>query len=131
MNKAFLCGSLGADAELKVLANGTSVLKFSLATNEKWTGKDGTKQEKTTWHKCNMWGPGGPKLAQYLLKGTKLLVEGSIENGSYEKDGIKMYTSDIKVQNVEFVGGSAGGNKPTAIQDPDGLDAPDEDNVPF
>lgn len=105
MNEVFLLGNLGNDAELRVTAGGKSVLKFSLATSEKWTDAKGEKQEKTQWHRCVFWNDRGEKLAQYLTKGTKLVVRGSIDYGSYDKDGTKVYTTDIKVRNVEFAGG--------------------------
>lgn len=110
MNRVVLMGNLGADAELKVLGNGSAVSKFSLATTEKWKDSEGNKQEKTSWHRCNLWGKRAQAVSQYLTKGTRVLVEGSIEYGSYEKDGVKHYTTDIKVLNLEFVGGGKNGN---------------------
>jgi single-strand DNA-binding protein len=105
LNKVFLLGRLGSDAELKVTGSGASVLQFSLATSEKYTDKNNTKQEKTQWHRCKLWGDRATKLAQYLTKGSQIVVEGTIEYGSYEKDGVKHYTTDIKCFNVEFAGG--------------------------
>lgn len=136
MNKVILCGNLGADAELKVTQSGKAFLKFSLATTETWKDKDGNKQEKASWHRCQMWGDRAEKLAQHLTKGTKLLVDGSIEYGSYEKDGVKHYTTDIKVFNVEFTGGKKGDapGKPAADEgDDDGLPPASVggDEIPF
>lgn len=114
MNKILLIGNIGADAELKVLANDNAVLKFNLATSEKWKDKNGDKQEKTEWHRVSLFGPRAKNLAQYLTKGTKVVVEGSMTYGSYEKDGVKHYTADVKAQNIEFVGG---GNKKDSNDD--------------
>jgi single-strand DNA-binding protein len=130
MNKVILVGGVGSDAELKVLANGSAVCKFSIATNEKWVDKAGVKQEKTTWHRCNLWGTRAEKIAQYITKGSKLLVEGSIDNGSFEKEGVKHNTSDIKVSNVEFLGGSKPGGQ-SAGADPDGLPPAGDEEPPF
>ncbi len=107
MNKVILQGNLGNDAELKILPNGSSLLKFSLATSEKWKDANGAKQERTTWHNCSYFSKGAANLVQYLTKGTKILVEGSIENREYEKDGEKRYASGVKVRDLEFCGGSS------------------------
>lgn len=109
MNRVTLMGNLGKDAELRVLANGNAIAKFTLATTEKWKNSEGEPQEKTQWHRCSMFGKRASALAQHLKKGTKLVVEGSIDYGSYEKEGVKHYTTDIKVSNVEFAGGTKTG----------------------
>lgn len=106
MNRVFLMGNLGKDAELKVLAGDNAVCNFSVATSETWKDKQtGEKKERTEWHRCQLFGPRAKSIAQYLVKGTKVVVEGSIRYGSYEKDGVKHYTTDINVTNVEFAGG--------------------------
>lgn len=119
MNRATLIGNLGADADLKVFPDGNGVLNFSVATSEKWKDKTtGEKKEKTEWHRCKLFGPRANSLAQYMLKGTKVAVTGSIETRSYEKDGVKQYATEIKVLDVEFCGGPKGGSQ---AADPDGL----------
>lgn len=119
MNKVLLLGRLGADAELRVTAGGTSICKFSLATSEKFKDKEGKQQERTEWHRCQLWGDRGEKLSQYLTKGKQLLVEGSIQYGKYEKDGQTLYTTDIRVNNVEFAGD---GGKGSEARKPEGND---------
>lgn len=135
MNRVTLIGNLGSDGELKVFDDGNSVLNFSVATSEKWTDKtSGEKKEKTEWHRCKLFGKRGSSLAQYMLKGTKVAVIGSIETRSYEKDGVKQYATEIKVLDVEFCGGpkgASGGSAPPANDDPDGLGDPGTDEVPF
>jgi single-strand DNA-binding protein len=105
MNRVTLLGNLGADAELKVLANGDAVANFSIATTEKWKDREGNPQEKTEWHRCSIWGKRASGLAPHLQKGTKVLVEGKLETRSYEKDGEKRYTTAIKVTELEFASG--------------------------
>ncbi len=125
MNKVILIGNLGNPGELKVFGDGNAVLNFSVATSEKWTDKtSGEKKEKTEWHRCKR----GQSLAQYMTKGTKVAVTGAIETRSYDKDGVKHYATEIKVLDVELLGGpkAGGGTAPEAAADPDGLDAPDE-----
>lgn len=134
MNRVTLIGNLGNDAELKTFGDGNSVLNFSVATSEKWKDKEGNKQEKTEWHRCKLFGKRAPALANHLLKGTKVAVIGSIETRSYEKDGQKLYVTEIKVLDVEFCGGPKNGGAPAAAaDDPDGLGSPDEGDaeIPF
>ncbi len=129
MNSVNLLGRLGSDAEVKVLTNGQAVIKFSVATSEKWKDKTtGEAKERTEWHRC-VYFTKGAALAQYLTKGTMLGVQGSMTYGSYEKDGVKHYTADVKVNQVFFTGGG-GVQKPAA--DPDGLPPADgEEEPPF
>lgn len=103
MNTCTLMGNVGKDAEVRVLQNGSAVLKFSLATSERWKDKTtGEAKEKTEWHNCSYFSKGAEKLAQYIKKGSKLAVEGSIAYSSYEKDGVKKYSTDIKVSQIHF-----------------------------
>ena len=101
MNKIIFNGNLGSDAELTMAKNtGKAILKWSVAVNKGFKKEDGVN-----WFNCTMFGERGEKLAQYLVKGTKVICEGSLQLGSYEgKDGTKKYTTDISVNNVEFVG---------------------------
>ncbi len=104
MNRAHLIGNLGADAELRHFATGAR-LTFNLATTERWKDKNtGEPKDRTEWHRCVLWGPRAEKLAPHLTKGTTLFVEGSIETRSYDKDGQKKYSTDIRVRDLRFVG---------------------------
>jgi single-strand DNA-binding protein len=104
MNKVFLMGNLGTDAELKKV-NDNSVLNFRIAVNQTWKDAKGEKKERTDWFSCALWGKRAEALAQYLTKGTRLVVEGELRTREYEKDGVKHYATDINVSNVEFAGG--------------------------
>jgi single-strand DNA-binding protein len=111
MNRAILMGNLGSDPELRMTQGGKAVLKFSLATSYSWQPESGPRQEKTEWHRCVMFGKRAESLAKHLAKGSKVAVEGRISYGSYEKDGIKHYTTDIIVDDLHFAGGSKGGQQ--------------------
>ena len=104
LNKVILVGNLGADPEMRYTASGTAVCKFSLATSRKFTGKDGQKQEKTEWHRIVAWAKLAEICGQYLAKGKQVMIEGRIEYGSYEKDGVKHYTTDIVAENMQMLG---------------------------
>jgi len=103
MNKIIFSGNLGKDSDLTMAKNtGKAILKFSVAVAKGYKKEDGTN-----WFNCVMFGERTEKLAQYLVKGTKVIIEGSLQLGSYEgNDGVKHYTTDIFVNNVEMLGGS-------------------------
>lgn len=140
MNRVMLLGNIGNEPELKVTQGGQAVLKFSLATEEKWKNNAGEVQKRTDWHRCVMWGKRAEGLAKHLAKGQKIFVEGQIEYSSYEKDGEKKYSTDIKVLNLEFAGankgggessgGSTGGSAPPPSE-PSGGGAAGDDEIPF
>ena len=107
-NRVILIGNLGSDPEMRYTASGTAVAKFSVATSRKFTGKDGQKQEKTEWHRIVAWGKLAEICGQYLGKGKQVMIEGRIEYGSYEKDGVKHYTTDIVAENMTMLGSPGG-----------------------
>jgi single-strand DNA-binding protein len=133
LNKVILVGNLGADPELRYTAGGTAVCKFSLATSRRFTGKDGQKQEKTEWHRIVAWAKLAEICGQYLSKGKQIMIEGRIEYGSYEKDGVKHYTTDIVAENMVMLGGAGPGNRGQEPEPPFG--PPEggmpEDDIPF
>ncbi len=133
VNKAILIGNLGSDPEMRYTAGGTAVCKFSLATSRRYTGKDGQKQEKTEWHRIVAWGKLAEICGQYLSKGKQVMIEGRIEYGSYEKDGVKHYTTDIVAENMQMLGGPGPSNRG---QEPEPPFGPPEggmpnDDIPF
>jgi single-strand DNA-binding protein len=133
LNKVILVGNLGADPEMRYTASGTAVAKFSLATSRKFTGKDGQKQEKTEWHRIVAWGKLAEICGQYLSKGKQVIIEGRIEYGSYEKDGVKHYTTDIVAENMQMLGTPGGRGQDREPEPPFGQPqggTPDDD-IPF
>ncbi len=109
VNKVILVGNLGKDPELRNTTSGTSVCEFSIATGEKWKGKDGQMQERTEWHRIIVWGPLGETCAKFLSKGRQVYLEGRIQTRSWEdKDGNKRYTTEIVAREVQFLGTGGG-----------------------
>ena len=132
MNKVIIMGNLGSDPDLKYSQGGAAVCNFSVATSEKWTDKAGQSQEKTEWHRIVTFGKTAENCGKYLVKGRQVLIEGSIQYGSYEKDGVTRYTTDIKGQNVTFLssgGGSGSGEKRAPSADFDNTF--NDDDIPF
>ncbi len=98
MNNVQLLGRIGQDPELNYTQSGMAVGKFSLATNKKIKGED-----KTSWHRCVAFQQTAELIGKYVNKGDQLCVEGEISYGSYDKDGVKVYTTDIVVNRIHFV----------------------------
>ena len=111
VNKVILVGNLGRDIELRYTPGGTAVATLSLATTEVWNDKSGQRQEKTEWHRVVMWGKTAETLAEYLLKGRQIYVEGRLQTRQWDdRDGKKRYTTEIRSDRVVLLGGRGGGS---------------------
>lgn len=83
-------------SEVKTLGSGTKVARFSLATSDYYTNKDGEKVNETQWHKIIAWNGSATYSEKYLKKGMEVIVSGKLVYGNYDdKDGIKRYTTEI------------------------------------
>ena len=103
LNKVMLIGNVGVDPEQRTTSTGTSVVSLTLATNEKWTDKQGNKQEKTEWHRVAMFNKLAELAIQYVKKGSKIYIEGKITTSSYEKNGEKRYSTEIIANSMQFL----------------------------
>ncbi|MDR2729169.1 MAG: single-stranded DNA-binding protein, partial [Chitinispirillales bacterium] len=103
INKVFLMGNLGRDPVLRFTPQGKPVATFSLATTERWTNKEGQKQEHTEWHNIVFWGPLAETANKYLKKGSRCHVEGRLTSRSWEKDGQKRYRTEIQGLSLTFL----------------------------
>lgn len=97
INKVTLVGNLGNDPEVKTMQSGDRVANFTLATSESWKDKaTGEKKERTEWHRVVCFNqPLVNVIENYVKKGSKLYIEGAVETRSWEKDGQKVYTTEI------------------------------------
>lgn len=131
VNKVILVGNLGADPEIRYTAGGTAVCRLSIATSRRYTDKQGNRQEETAWHRVDAWGKLAEICGQYLSKGRQVYIEGRLKYGSYEKDGVKHYTTDIIAETMQMLGGP--GNRVQEQEPPFG--PPEggvpEDDIPF
>ena len=106
MNRYQIIGNLGNDATIRTLDNGSSAISFNVAVTKKWTDKQGQKQESTTWVSCTQWKlkDQSTAVAQYLKKGTRVLVEGEPSARSYtDNSGAAKASLDLRVDNVELL----------------------------
>ena len=98
VNKVILIGNLGKDPEIRYTQGGEPIANFSLATSENWTDKSGQKQEKTEWHRVEVFGKTAQVVRDYCTKGKSVYIEGSIRYDEWtDKDGNKKYMTKIRV----------------------------------
>ncbi|MBP3982963.1 single-stranded DNA-binding protein [Pseudoxanthomonas helianthi] len=110
VNKVILIGNLGNDPDVKYTQGGMAITTLSLATTSVRKDRDGNQQEKTEWHRVKLFGKLGEIAGEYLRKGRSVYIEGRLEYGSYEKDGVKHYTTDIVADEMQMLGGGEGGS---------------------
>ena len=111
VNKVILVGNLGNDPDVKYTQGGMAITTLSVATTHVRKDRDGNQQEKTEWHRVKLFGKLGEIAGEYLKKGRSVYIEGRLEYGSYEKDGIKHYTTDIVADEMQLLGGGEGGQR--------------------
>lgn len=99
LNKVELIGNLGADPELRYLQNGGAVANMNIATSESWKDKTtGEKKEKTEWHRVVIFGKLAEIAGEYLRKGSKVFIEGSLQTRKWQDQaGVERYTTEIVV----------------------------------
>ena len=98
VNRVILIGNLGKDPEIRYTQAGEPIANFSLATNEAWTDKSGQKQERTEWHRVEIFGKAAQVARDYLSKGRQVYIEGSIRYDEWtDKDGNKRNMTKIRV----------------------------------
>jgi single-strand DNA-binding protein len=116
VNKVIIVGRLTRDPEKKAIPSGQTVTNFSIATSRKWKGNDGQEQEKTEFHNIVAWGKVGEIIAQYVIKGQEIYIEGRLETRNWEdqESGKKMYRTEIILENFQF------GSKPGGAGDSQG-----------
>lgn len=145
LNKAIVIGNLTRDPERRSLPSGAAVTSFSVATSRVWKDKNGVRQEDTQYHNIVVFGAQAANVAQYLKKGSSVLVEGRMQTRSWDAaDGQKKYRTEIVADRVQFGPkreGQGGGATPAPVGEDqpapvsEGIDYPTEDinpdDIPF
>jgi single-strand DNA-binding protein len=111
LNRAQILGNLTRDPEMRFTPNGQAVANFTVATNRKWKGRDGSPDgEDTQYHDIVVWGKQAEAIVPMLKKGAPAFVEGRLQTRNWEgQDGVKKYKTEIIADNI-IVLGSKGGN---------------------
>jgi single-strand DNA-binding protein len=116
LNQVTLMGNLTRDPELRQTPNGMQVCSFSLALNRSYKGADGEWQEATDFIDIVAWGPLGERVAQYLHKGSRTLVQGRLQSRAWEQEGQKRSKVEVNASDVTFLDGRSdeGGSEDTS-----------------
>lgn len=112
VNKVFLMGNLTRAPELRYTPSGTPICEFGLATNRRYTTRDGEQREDTCFVDITMWGRRGVVISEYLHKGDPIFVEGRLNYDSWEgQDGRRRSRLTVTAEDFQFVGGAGGGGE--------------------
>jgi single-strand DNA-binding protein len=132
MNKVVLIGRLTKDPELKYTpGDGTAICRITVAVARAF------KKDETDFINCVAFGKTGETIAQYFTKGRQIALAGNIRTGSYQaQDGTKMYTTNVIIENFEFVGNNNVNNQSWSAQDNseesfEGMTPVDDGDMPF
>lgn len=130
MNRVSLCGRLTKDCELRVTTTGTAVCTFTVAVDRP-RNKDGVKE--ADFIRCKCFGKQGETIAFYKGKGDMIAVDGRLQTGSYEKDGIRHYTTDVIVERADFLikEKNAQRDEKQPSRTPKGFEDINDDDVPW
>ena len=148
INKVILVGNLGNDPEVRYAPSGSAIANITLATSDSWKDKQtGEQQDRTEWHRVVFFNRLAEIVGEYLRKGSKVYVEGSLRTRKWQdKSGQDRYTTEIvagEMQMLDSRGGSAGANqgfqKPSAAQQaapavqpqPAAMTEEFDDDIPF
>lgn len=141
LNNVVLIGRLTRDPELRYLQTGTAVCKFNLAvdrglTKEKKQETEAKGYPTADFINITVWGKPAENVANYQKKGSLIAIQGRIQTGSYEKDGQKIYTTEVVAHNVTFLeysnkNNSQNGDSDVNFGDLDGFHPADDEDIPF
>ncbi|MEW5771665.1 MAG: single-stranded DNA-binding protein [Pseudomonadota bacterium] len=150
VNKVIIIGNLGRDPEVRYMPSGDAVANLRIATTDKFKDRNGEMQETTEWHSVAFFGKTAEICGQYLKKGSQVYVEGSLRTRKWQdKDGNDRYTTEIRGDRMQMLGGRGGGGvadydsgpmddapppragKPAKPADSGGFAGMPDDDIPF
>lgn len=138
INKVILIGNIGTDLDTRTFSNNNKVMSFSLATSEKWKGKDGQQQERTQWHKISVFNENLINvLTSYAGKGTKIYLEGKLQTRKYQdSSGADRYVTEVVLERyngvIQLLSKSSSDGQPKMSPNRKVVDEyPLDDEIPF
>ena len=134
VNKAIIVGRLGKDPEVRHLEGGGVVANFPVATSESYKDRNtGEKKEQTEWHNVVMWKGLAEIAEKYLSKGAQVYIEGKLRTRTWEKDGVKHYTTEIVGTSLQMLGSSnkQGNGSATQQAEVPSVAQEETDDLPF
>jgi len=118
VNKVILIGNLGRDPEVRYMPSGSAVANVTIATSESWKDKQtGEKQERTEWHNVVFFNRLAEIVGEYLKKGSKVYVEGSLRTRKWQdkNTGVDRYTTEIVASDMQMLDSRGGGQAQNAF----------------
>lgn len=111
INKVIIVGNVGGDPETRYMPSGSAVTNLTIATNESWKDKaTGEQKDRTEWHKVAMFNRLAEIAAEYLRKGSQVYIEGKLRTRKWQdKSGQDRWTTEIVADEMQMLGGRAGG----------------------
>jgi single-strand DNA-binding protein len=106
INKVILVGNVGRDPDAQTTSAGTKVVHLSLATSRR-IPRDGALEERTDWHRITLWDRLAEVAEEYVRKGDRVYVEGRMEYGSFEMNGVTIPTAEVQVRELVLLGGNS------------------------
>lgn len=119
LNKVIIVGNLGVDPEVRYMPNGSAVTNIRVATSDVWKDRQsGERQERTEWHRIVLFNRLGEIAAQYLRKGSRVLIEGSLRTNKWQdQNGNERYTTEIIASNLQLMDAKPGAGAPDNMGD--------------
>lgn len=130
VNKVIVLGNVGSDPELTAMPSGDAVATISVATSESWTDKaSGEKKEKTEWHRVVFFKRLAEIVGSWVKRGDKIYIEGRLQTRSWEKDGVKRYSTEIVANEMQMLGNKSSESSGSSAtkEAPSGFN----DDIPF
>ena len=111
INKVILIGNLGGDPDVRYMPSGSAVTNLSVATSDYWKDKEtGEQRDKTEWHRVVFFGRLAEIAGEYLKKGSKIYIEGSLRTRKWQdKSGMDKYTTEIVANEMQMLDSRGGG----------------------
>jgi len=130
LNKALIIGNLTRDPELKAIPSGIKVCSFSVATNRVWKDKNGARQEAADYHNVVVFGRQAETVAQYMKKGSQVMVEGRMQTRSWDDaaTNTKKYRTEVIADRVQFGSTSSGSSSPSSSAPKSGSQPQEDSN---
>ena len=119
VNRVILVGTLGRDPETKNFPNGGSLTQMSIATSDSWTDKStGERKEQTEWHRIVLHNRLGEIAQQYLRKGSKVYIEGSLRTRQWtDQNGQTRYTTEVRAEQMQMLDSNPNNAQPPTFYD--------------
>ncbi len=129
LNLCQFIGRLGKDPETRMMPNGTAVVNLTLAVGDDYKDKSGNRVEQTEWVRIVVFGKLADIVTAFCVKGSKIYISGKLKTRSWDKDGVKQYSTEIVASEMQLLDSKQGEPKPTQQNKPTISDF--EDDVPF